>query len=211
MSFSHGHQLVQRQSLVQRLTLGQRFTLQTQILQLRSQLLEALRKEKYTPVAKCPACGMELNHLQIMQGFNRDVNDLTTGCPKCQTRFCPRLIFKGIAVSVELPFYCPVQTLDRIVQYWRLTPDELCKRNQALYRSAVAHFGTLKAALAKIGINYQFDEVTEWKDKVSSFLGKMPDTTIASYCGARVSEVRKLRKELGVMPYSSRRLLAEIE
>ena len=79
MSFSQGHQLVQRQSLVQRLTLGQRFTLQTQILQLRSQLLEALRKEKYTPVAKCPACGMELNHLQIMQGFNRDVNDLTTG------------------------------------------------------------------------------------------------------------------------------------
>jgi len=211
MNISQGHRFEQILMNELRLTHEQRLVLQSKQLQLRLWLLEVLRKEKYTPVAGCPVCGFSLNHLQIMHGFNNDVNDVTTGCPKCKARFRPALIYKGTAVSVELTFYCPAQTLDRIGIHVSRSPDDFCQKDASLYRSAITHFGTLRAAFAKISMRYEFDEVTEWKTKVQPFLGKMPDTVIADFCGAPVSAVSKLRKFLGIQKYSVCSALMENE
>lgn len=211
MNLSLGHRNSHELRLTQTLSLTaeQRLVVEAKLLQIRSDLLQAMRKEKYSPTAKCPHCGHELIAIEIMQGFNDNVNDFTTGCSLCGTRFQPKMNFKDAVASIELPFYCPAQTLDRIASFWVLTPDEVCRKDNGLYRSAIFHFGTLKSAFSRISIDYSFDEITEWKKKVKPFLGKIHDTVIADYCGVGIEDVRKLRKELKVRAYSARRLLKE--
>lgn len=209
MSLGLRNRVEQRLTQKLELTEEQKLVIEVKLLQLRRDLLQALRKEKYSPTAKCPHCGHELTAIEIMRGFYDDVNDLTTGCPGCGARFQPQMIFKDSVARIELPFYCPAQTLDRIASLWVLSPDELCRKDNGLYRSAIFHFGTLKSAFSRISTDYGFDEITEWKKKVKPFLGKIHDTVIADFCGVGVADVRKHRKSLKIRAYSARRLLKE--
>lgn len=176
-----------------------------QKLRIQQALLLALRGEHYKPEAGCPKCGKKLSRGEILRGFRRDPNDYTTRCPRCKFRFTPRLVNWGLASRTELPFYCPMQTLNQLYGHETFSPSEMRSHNQAVYHSAIYHFGSLKQAFAKIGVKYRFAEpkAKKWEKKVKPFLGRAPDTMIASAAGVSVREIRQLRLDLGIGAYNA--------
>ena len=199
MGFSQSLTCTQRQSLEQKLTQEQRQNLvQTQLLRLRLELIEAVRGEKYTPEAVCPRCNRRLSPLEIIKGFNRDPNNFNTTCTNCRQRFAPKLIHHNRLARTELPFYCDAQTQAKLPGLETLDPETFRQKEPAIYHSAVVHRGTLKLAFAQIGIVYGFEEVVDPSKKVEPFLGHLPDTVIAEVSGLGVSKIRKLRLKLGI-------------
>lgn len=195
-------------TLSHRLRIEQRLSVEQKIdqkLQIQQSLILALRGEHYKPAAACPKCGKKLSRGEIMRGFRRDPKDYTTRCPRCQHRFTPQLINWGLASRVELPFYCPMQTLDQLPSYENNSPEGVRGRAPAIYHSAIYHFGSLKHAFSKIGVKYRFTESKpqKWEKKVKPFLGRVPDTMIASAAGVTVREIRHLRLDLGIKAYNT--------
>jgi hypothetical protein len=201
ISMSASHQIAQ----VHRLRISQAMSLSINIAQLqhRRDLIGALHGETFSPKARCPMCDHPLTDYEIMKGFRDDPRDYTTGCPKCKHRFLPQLHHSsGVGGSVELAFFCPVQTLDQLPQLVNVPLDDLRTHHAAVYYSAVAHFGGLKQAFGKLGLTYAHEADLDWKNRVGNFLGKMPDTVIAQLVGAPVKQIQKLRREKGVPVYS---------
>jgi hypothetical protein len=139
-----------------------------------------------------------------MKGFKDDPRDYTTGCPKCNCRFPPRLYRSTFGGFVEMAFYCPTQTLDQMRNLANVTLDDFRTEHSAVYNSAVVHFGGLKQAFKRLGLTYAYEADLDWRKSVEPFLGKMADTVIAELVGAPLTAVRKLRKERGIKPYSRR-------
>jgi len=85
-----------------------------------------------------------------------------------------------------------------------LNTEEFRKQYPALYHSATYHFGSLKKAFAEAGLKYCFSEPKhpKWENKVKPFLGRMPDTIIASAVGVTKSKIRKLRQRLDIKAYN---------
>jgi len=181
MSCSLSCSLRQTQTLAQslRLSQGQRLALQQKQLGLRLGLVEALREERYEPKGQCPSCSRELTAVEIINGFNKDPNDFTTRCSACGKRFEPTLLYCGRGVSFQMPFYCDSQTLARLPGLETMSPDQLAVKRPSVYRSCIVHHGSLKKAFGEINIDYPFEEITDWRDKIKAFLGKLPDTVIA--------------------------------
>lgn len=199
MGLSQSISQTQRQSLDQRMTQAQRQTLiQTQALQIRLQLIEALRGEKYAPEAVCPRCSRRMTPLEIITGFNRDPNDFNTTCSGCAYRFPPKLMHHSRMSRTELPFYCDVQTQAKLPGLETMDPEEFARKEPAIFHSAVVHNGTLKAAFAEIGIVYAFEEIVDPEKKIEPFLGELPDTIIAEVSGLSVDVIGKLRRKLGI-------------
>jgi len=61
-----------------------------------------------------------------------------------------------------------------------------------------------------IGVEYQFEEFTNWKNKITPFLGLLPDKTIADCVNVSPYIVRKLRNQLGVAGYSKAKVLQSV-
>jgi hypothetical protein len=55
-----------------------------------------------------------------------------------------------------------------------------------------------------MGIDYLFEEVSVWKNKIKPFLGRLPDTVIANYVNVSSSTIGAMRKKLGIARYSKR-------
>lgn len=201
--------LSQGQSI--RLSQSQRLALRQQQLSLRLALISELRGEEYKQKASCPCCPHVMTPVEIIGGFNQDPNDFTTRCPKCGHRFEPKVVCSGDGWSIELPFYCGVQSLAQMTDKHHLSPDQLSREWPAIYRSAIVHYGSIRNAFKTAGINYTFDEVVEWKNKVAPFLGRLPDTIIAGCTGMSVSTIRAFRKKLGISRYATQEALDEIE
>lgn len=159
--------------------------------------------EVYRPKGTCPHCEKQLKPAEIVKGFNRNPQDFTTRCPGCKRRFAPILVSSRSIGSIEIPFYCALQTLGMLKpEMIDIQFEEFKRRMPTIYRSAFYHFGSLKAAFSRIKLSYKHEpRVSSWQKKVFSFLGRLPDKTIASSANVSVSEVRKLRKEKGVSPY----------
>ena len=201
MSLGMGLSLVQTQDLRQelRLTCEQRLA---KALTLRQSLLYAVSGEKYEPAGDCPKCNAKLKPVEIVSGFRRDPNDYTTKCPKCGTRFTPKIVNRSPLSTLEMPFYCPSQTLARLPSCEPVAVAEFRKRYAAEFCSALYHFGSLKAAFHRVGINYRFsDRINGWKRKITRFLGKLPDQVIADAIGISLRKVKKLRQERGILAY----------
>ena len=194
-----------RQSLEARLTLEQRNVIALRVLQRRFDLIESVYGERYEPHANCPKCGRSMNPLEIIRGFNADPNDFTTACTGCGTRFEAMLVCKSDYFRIELPFYCSAQTLSQLPGKERIAIDVFKKEHPAIYHSAVVHHGGLRQAFEKIGIQYSFDELRDWQDRVKQFLGELPDTVIASCLGKPVRAIRNLRKRLHIPPCQTRK------
>lgn len=177
-------------------------------------LIQELRGDEYKPKGDCPNCGRVLTPAEIIRGFNNDPQDYTTRCPKCRCRFVSYLMStsrSGIG-RAEMRFYCAVQTLDQLRGKEKLSPRELLNKHAAIYHSAIVHFGSIKNAFKKNGVAYRHEEgIDGWKDKIQSFLGRMPDTVIADCVDKPVGIIRKMRKELGISRYTTDKALAEIE
>ncbi|MEK7568963.1 MAG: hypothetical protein AAB497_02520 [Patescibacteria group bacterium] len=196
-----------------------RTVLETQLLAehkiaLKLGLIQELRGEEYKPKGDCPKCGRALTPAEIIRGFNQDPRDYTTRCPKCGSRFVSYLMARsrnGIG-HAEMKFYCAIQTLDQMKGKEGFSPKELLKKHPAVYHSAIVHFGSIKNAFKQNGIAYPHEEgVDGWKDKIQSFLGRMPDTVIADCVDKPVGIIRKMRKELGIQRYTAEKALVEIE
>jgi hypothetical protein len=144
-----------------------------------------------------------------MQGFRSDPLDYTTECTFCRKRFDPKLVWRTGESYIEIPFYCPLQVLYQLKGLEELKPDEIQKRHPAIYHSVRVHHGNLRKAFEKVGIQYQYECVFNWQERVHDFIGKLPDNTIAEVVDLSVGAVRKLRKSLGIKPFSRRQLLDE--
>jgi len=158
------------------------------------QLIEIIRGENYNPTGCCPNCGYKLEEYEIIKGFRSDPLDFNTTCPKCKHRFQPKLIcFAHTGIQIELPFICASQVLHSLKGKEILAPDEIAREYPGDYRSAIVHWGSLKAAFAKIGIAYRFKEVADWKQKIMPFLGRLPDRQIARAVEVSPGTIRRLR------------------
>lgn len=180
------------------LTQEQRLELRGYLLQLQMELVGRLRNEQYKPVELCPNCKSNMTLKDILSGFLDDPNDYTTLCPKCNNRFKPVLVCWGLNSRISLPFFCSIQTLERLRQLKDLDPEELQKQEPAAYYSAIVHFGSLKTAFKKISVDYPFETINGWQMIVLPFLGRMTDVSIASAAGVNVRLVRNLREEHGI-------------
>jgi len=179
------------------------------VLSARLALVQALRGEKYEPKAKCPECGRDLTAVEIIRGFNQNPNDFTTRCTRCGFRFEPKLICFGKGSKMELPFYCDSQALNQLRGLQNLTAEELATKHPAIYRSSIVHNGGIRQAFAKIGIDYQHEEIHDWKNKIKPFLGKLPDTIVAECVDVPVSAIRRIRKKLGIERFTNKVIINE--
>lgn len=213
MGFSLGlgicNQLKLKQEL--RLTATQRLKIANRLFGLRMDLIHALRGEHYQAGEICPFCGQNLSAAEIIQGFNQDPDDFSTGCVVCHRRFNPRLICLGDGTRIELPFYCAMQVLHRLPGKEILLPEEFMKVYPAIYRSALVHHGSLRQAFAQVGISYSFEEISGWKSKVVPFLGRMSDCAIAECVNVSAMTIGNFRRKLEIPAYSKRAVLAEVE
>jgi len=110
---------------------------------------------------------------------------------------------------MELPFYCATQVLAQLNGLQELPPEEIQKEHPAIYHSVRVHHGNFRIAFEKIGIQYRFETVTNWKEKVRDFLGKLPDTVVAEVVDMPVRQVRKLRNDLGIEVFRVRNIIPE--
>lgn len=203
MSLSLKHRSEQKLEAKQEIKLDQKTKLE-HIFTLRLALAQELRGERYEPKADCPECGRKLTAVEIIRGFNQDPYDFTTRCTCCGFRFEPGLICLHGESQIELPFYCNSQTLNQLQGLQNLTIEELATKYPAIYRSSIVHNGGIRQAFAKIGIDYQHEEIRDWKNKIKPFLGKLPDTIIAECVDVPVSAIRRIRKKLGIERFTNK-------
>lgn len=197
-------ELTQTQRLETRLTPQQRQQISAQQIGLWLELVAGLREERYTPQANCPSCHRDLAPHEILAGFTHDVNDFTTRCTGCGYRFEPHLIAFGAIGNIQIPFFCGVQTQNKLREHRTMTPAEIARLYPGEYRSAIVHYGTLSAMYALIGITYTLDENPAWHDKVLPFLGRMPDSEIARACGVGSTTIARLRRKQGISRFTKR-------
>lgn len=185
-----------RQRLVQRqkLTLKQKIHLESNLIRLNMDLVGRLRNEQYETQDTCPKCGSRLSLSDILKGFLNVPDDYTTICPTCKERFEPQIINWGRDSRMSLPFFCNMQTLARLRGLEHMDPDEFQKKQPAIYRSAIVHFGSLRAAFKAAGVeDYPHESIHNWETIVVPFLGRMTDVSIASAAGVSPASVGKLR------------------
>ena len=196
--FRQTQNLSLRQTQTRRLTMTQRLIIEQRQLDERIHLMGNLHNVEYVLEAICTNCGRRLKTLEILRGFTIDPTDLTTKCNSCGMRFLAYLKAKNSYVSIEVAFYCPTQTLDQLRDKQNLTLYQLITKYAAIYHSALIHFGTLKNAFSRIGVNYELEGRTDWKNKARHFLGKLPDTVIAECVGEKVTTIRSFRRSLNI-------------
>lgn len=198
-----GMSLNLNQSLSLQLSQGQILAQQLSLLQRLSRRLHG-DDETYSPKGTCTHCERRLTPAEIIRGFSRSLTDTTTKCPRCKKRFQPILRAVSVASSVEIPFYCKGQTVAKLTAAMAsLNPDEFRRSQTAIYRSAMFHFGSLTAAFRECGIRYKHEpKIPAAEKKIRSYLGRLPDSVIASHSGLSVKKVRALRESLNIGPYS---------
>lgn len=92
-----------------------------------------------------------------------------------------------------------------------LSPAELSRQHPAIYRSAIVHHGSIRGSFAKLGITYKFEEIFNWENKVTAFLGRLPDTIIAECVEVSTSVIRRMRQKLKIPAYMKKHAGQEIE
>lgn len=206
LSFSQ----TQRHKPLQRLSVAQRHEIKQEMLMNRLGLIGEVHGGNYRPSARCPGCYRDLIPLEIIQGFSTDPMDYTTRCTKCNKRFEPKLVwYSSDAVKLELSFYCDVQVLAQLRGLEQMTPDQIRQQSPAIYHSVRVHHGNFRRAFAKIEIQYAYEDVPGWQEKIQSYLGKLPDTVIAEVVDVSVRKIRQLRVAAGISMFRRRDLLLE--
>lgn len=175
------------------------------------ELVEAVTGKKFTISCVCrnSNCAHKYTEWEVLNWF--DVDGFTVECPDCSWHSEPRMAVvmeHGANLQrIETPFYGPSLVLDRLRQY--LKPIPVNSRGQyAFCNSAVVHFGSLERAYALLGMEYPFGEKLDWTERVDPFLGRLPDTVIAGLLGTDASRIRRLRRDMRISPFDSRRVLS---
>ena len=161
-------------------------------------IIQSLRLEEFRPVAQCWSCYRELSPEEIIAGFWREPACATVRCPKCGRRVGAMLKYALDAGEMTLMFHCPTRTLDWLRGLALLSPDEIASKHPAVYRSALALFGSLNVAFARMGVAYSYDEQVERERALIPCLGSMPDSDISEIAGIPAQRIRQLRDNLGI-------------
>jgi hypothetical protein len=174
------------------------------VLHQRQELVAAVWGDEYGDHFKvdeqCTVCERKLTLIEILKGFSAEPTDTMSRCPKCGIRYQPRLVgMKSISSHVEVAFLCPGQTLHALKGREQEPFHALIMTSHG--RSALIHFGSLKAAFAKLEVKYTFDPRKGWQDRVRPFFGKVPDAMIAKVVGASASTVGRMRREMKIMAF----------
>ena len=90
-----------------------------------------------------------------------------------------------------------------------LSPEKIAEKDPGSFRSAIVHYGGLRNAFKELNIEYPFEEIHDWKIKVLSFLGMLPDTQIANAANVSVSKIRSLRKKHGISRFTISKVFEE--
>jgi hypothetical protein len=170
----------------------------------RIQILQALYPgEPADPKGDCPSCRRTLTIEEILRGFLDQVEDTTTACPACGTRFQPLIVGRFGQGKLLVPFLCAKQTLGRLREIASNSFDYICSNHQQVVASARFHFGTVTKAYQQIGIDFIGEPALTWKDKVRPFLGQCSDALIAEVVNASPATVRRYRVSLGIETFPS--------
>ena len=148
------------------------------------------------PSATCPKCIRSLKVAEIVLGFKTDVNDFTTECPRCKTRFEPTNLL-SFNTGREVAFYCKAQTSERLPGKESLEPADFEKQFPEIYFSAIFWFGSLLNAFRTLKIEYRRERVDR-EAKARSFLGQVSDKDIAVIFGIGVNRVVEMRQSLRI-------------
>lgn len=205
----HQLEIIQEMSQVQELTTEQKQEAQCAIIGLRLELIQELRGMDFQIDARCPNCGRKLNVAEVLKGFNRDPRDFNTTCPRCRHRFVSELIHKLPAGHIRLPFLCPTQTLDALSRLRHLKPEEMQKENPAAFNSAIVNFGSIENAFKEAQVEYQFEKMLSWKNKVIPFLGRLPDVEIARCVAVNTAVISRLRNKNKIARFNPRDAIEE--
>ena len=208
MSCAMSQRIETKQTL--EIKLEQKAKMLARLLALKMELISVIHGEKYETKAHCPQCSRKLSGVEIISGFNQNPKDFTTRCTGCNHRFEPSLVCLDDNSSIEIKFYCSAQVLYQLRGLQDLTTDELARKHAGIYRSAIVHHGSIRSAFKMIGVEYQFEEFTNWENKITPFLGLLPDKMIADCVNVSPYVVRKLRSQLGVVGYSKAKMIQSI-
>jgi len=171
-------------------------------------LIKRVHDIKYRLWCECDNCGRMIKPIDILKGFSNDVTDTRTACPRCGNKTQPRLLGKVQETGrYNFAFYCPEQTLDRLVDLGSVPFYQLERDYTDVLHSAVVHFGNISAAYKRIGIDYEVPAIPDWKRRARPVLGLLPDKQIADIVGTTVYQIRKLRKRFKIAGFSKRKLL----
>jgi hypothetical protein len=200
----HGPQIfyykrrITAKELAAKLTTRKSFNLIQRTL-IRILLMQAMRCEKYESNTVCSQCSHKLTMFEILNGFNNVVTSVSTTCPKCEARFYAYIACSstttGDDMRVEMPLYGAIQTLDILEADGenKVSPYKFRSDRTGIYHSALIHFGSMKKAFSKIGIDYPFEENQEWRWRIICWVGQFPDTLCASVSNASISTLRRNR------------------
>jgi transposase-like protein len=165
-------------------------------------MVETLYGVDYDLEPNCPECQWTLKLIDVLKGFVRDVNDFTTRCPKCGHRFLVEAMAKYGRDSCGFRFYCSAQVLPRLKPLYRMTPRRICREYPDLYHSVLIHYGSIGAAMKKIGFKYRYSEkFNDWQSKIYKFIGQVPDVSIARVVGVSPSTVSRYRRKKKIKRY----------
>ncbi len=204
-------QMTTRLQQRQELTAEQKIEVRCALLQLRQDLTRAVRGADYQPRAECPLCARVLNAAEIIDGFLRDPEDITTKCPKCGHRFVAKLIgHRSSFAHAELSFMCRDQVRHALKGHADKSPDAMERESPAAFNSALYHWGALKAAFKSWGVDYDKETRSPWRDKVRPFLGMLPDRRIADVVGVSPQTIGRYRKSLNIRAFSRSKLVEEV-
>lgn len=201
LSCSLGPRLEPKQAI--RLSNKQKLEVKNKLLALKLNLISNLNGVIYTPGTLCPTCKYKLTLVEVLKGYSGDPTNLHTTCPKCKEKFIAKL-HSGAA---ELIWYCPDQALHEIIGKQYMTPAEILKWKPAVYHSILSHFGNIKNAFKKIGVEYNHKPLPDWQMIVRPFLGLIPDAEISRILGIKIYLVRELRQAMGITKYCKKKLL----
>lgn len=157
------------------------------------------------PMATCPKCDYQLLIGEIILGFKTDVTDLTTGCPRCKTRFHATNLV-NTSTGTEIPFFCPAQVLNQMTGMEVLEANVIRVKYPDIYETAIFHFGSLLNAFSRKNIDYRREHL-DWTTKARSLLGQVPDRDIATVFGVKIHDVKAKRIELNIDRFSGRRTI----
>ncbi len=204
MSLSLAPVMTLRQTMRQQLVVSMRLS---KMLSMRIELLAAVFGAEYganfRPNEQCPHCSMKLTLTEVLNGFSNSPTDTLSTCVHCKRRYQPFLTgLRTDSGAAEIAFYCRVQTLHGLPKLVKRPFAELALN--AYGRSAMIHFGNLRAAFAEIGLTYDHDPRKGWQQRIAPFLGEVPDAQIAKVVGVSRSTIRRMREDARIKPFKSR-------
>ncbi len=160
--------------------------------------ISVLSGQNYRPYCGCFTCRNYLSLAEIFSGFSEDASINYVLCPKCGSLQQSTLRDIDMSGTASLTFYGGIQTTHNLQGKENVDVRTFLKEYRAIYLSAVIHFGGIRNAFKKIGVDYKGNPVPDWQENAVPLLGHMPPVIIAGAANVSTDEVRALGTKNGI-------------